>query len=428
MNTLNIKFLFQVLLILIIIFLTSVATWQASMTGISLIGIYLLIGYRKDRLLQAVFVFLLIYPYFVLDYFLYDTKFAAYRAFFSEAYVVAFLNLTTYFFLGIFIGNMIRYKKSKNFKYKLTKGNEVSWILLFCITTFILIFGVSGESIISQGAYSRDHLSTLGGLKIYEYFLIFYFPLLLSATTNFLKKVSIALGILFCVKGLLIGGRIETLQFILLMGIFYRDKINKIGIVKFSIIGIGGFLIFSVYSSIRSNPLLLFTENWSDLFSIANTGVRKSVKVSHHGDVAYASMRMIGLIDIGIWDISYRIKSFFLFFSRIIIPIKFISSGAADPSTDLRDLYPTGGGGTIFTYFYVWFGTLGSIFSGILVGSIFNKFKNGISSEYFYVYASFIIITMPRWIAYTPIVIFKLALYSVIVYFIFIKFLPKLLK
>jgi hypothetical protein len=423
----NLKLLFYLFLFVIVLLLLFISVWQSLILSIVLIGSYLIFEYRDSRVLQVVLVFLLIYPLFTLDYFLYDIKFAAYRHFFSDEYIIDFLELTILFFLGILLSSF-SFNNGLKVESKLSVGSNFSWILLFIFSTFILIFGVSGDSIISRGTYSREHLSTLGGLKIYEYFLIFYFPLLLSARTKILNIITIILGGLFCIKGLLIGGRIETLQYLLLIGVFYRKRFDKIKTVKFLLLSFFSFFMFSIYSSVRNNPLLLFSDQWTELFTLSNTTVRESVKVSHHGDVAYASMRMIGLVEIGIWDLSYRIKSLFLFFLRIIVPIKFINSGAADPSTDLRDIYPAGGGGTIFTYFYIWFGLLGSLLSGLLVGSIFNKFKNGVKNEYLQIYISFVIITMPRWIAYTPIVIFKFALYAVFIYYIFIKLLPKLLK
>ena len=82
--------------------------------------------------------------------------------------------------------------------------------------------------------------------------------------------------------------------------------------------------------------------------------------------------------------------------------------------------YPCGGGGLISAFFYVFLGHIGVIFIGYVIAKILSigvRSKNTFKNLFFILAYT----TMPRWFAYYPITLFKLALLGSIITYVLIK-------
>ena len=91
----------------------------------------------------------------------------------------------------------------------------------------ITIFGRSGNNIFDSGGYGSigANVQNAGGLAIFEYFLVL-FPIAYIYSGQNKKKLRLLLimAVIYSLKGLLLGGRIEALQMLLMIFILYIDN------------------------------------------------------------------------------------------------------------------------------------------------------------------------------------------------------------
>ncbi|MBW8327115.1 MAG: hypothetical protein K0M50_20290 [Prolixibacteraceae bacterium] len=139
--------------------------------------------------------------------------------------------------------------------------------------------------------------------------------------------------------------------------------------------------------------------------------------MTNQGDVAHASARMIGLIDIGILDFENRISSLFYYIISIFTK-GYTFSDLGSLALYKKEIYQSGGGGLMPVYFFVWLSYWGVILAGYIVSKIVNIFITS-NNSYLLLYAALVISTYPRWLAYDPITMFKLCGYIFPIYFIF---------
>ena len=135
-------------------------------------------------------------------------------------------------------------------------------------------------------------------------------------------------------------------------------------------------------------------------------------------DVFYASVRFIGLLDFGILKESDRLKVFFYNILAIVVPFKYLPE-----STNLAryetHYYNAGGGGLISAYWYFFLGLPGLTFIGWYICFVIKK-TISTTNMYYLIYALIFFSSYPRWLAYNPIIIFKLCIYGAL-YFLLMK-------
>ena len=130
---------------------------------------------------------------------------------------------------------------------------------------------------------------------------------------------------------------------------------------------------------------------------------------------------MFGLIENGYLPFPTRLFSFLLnIFSSILPP--FLLPDFSNLSIYKQDIYNSGGGGLISTYFFVWFGYIGPVIASLILSYFIKKFYTT-GNRYILIYSICIFITFPRWFAYNPIHLFKFCIYAVILYWIVNKFI-----
>lgn len=370
---------------------------------------------RNSTPLQIIFVFMLTYLLNLIPYFYLGINIAYFTAYQQRDIfqIVLILQVIFLIFIYMFINKDINKEKETLSNKLYVKNNIVLFFISIFAMVFIFMFGKKGENIFESSGYQKDTLESGSGLAINEYFLIFVLMSYLFSGNNEKRKALILIiSIVYAIKNILYGGRIETLQLLILLLILFFDKyVNKFFLL---IAIISGYFFLNLIANFRNS---LSTQQ---LFNFLKVGKDGSYYFqSNQGDVFYTSSVYIGLIKDKVFDMDFRIQSFFSFIQRIFMPSQY-SGVEANLSNYSKMFTDSGGGGLISTYFYVWLSYFGIFFIGVLIAYIVNrlyKTKNQLALTYF----CMVLATTPRWFAYDPITMFKLSFYSIVVHILFSK-------
>jgi hypothetical protein len=303
--------------------------------------------------------------------------------------------------------------------YLLIRESKIVFLFLFLILNAITWFAFGGEDIIDSGGYNsvmQEDTEKKVGIDMKEYFILFYLLGYVFSENQLLRYLLFMMGGIFSLKCLLLGGRIELLQLILMNFILLGEK--KVSYKQLIILFILAGYFMLVFGRFRGDPLYYLNDPIM-AFNVFNRGGESSdIIVSNQGDVFYATNRMIGLVDDGIWGLPIRFNSFLANISRIILP-KFMLPEYVELSIYMKNSYPTGGGGLIIGYLYVWFGFFGGIVFGWVHGVLINNYLSKTVNNFKNIYLIMVFSTYPRWFAYFPTNLFKMCLFPVLFYFIF---------
>jgi len=362
----------------------------------------------KIKAVAVLFIFIITYLIFTIPYFFFDIKISAYHQFQNIDAFSDTLRVFSIFIFTIFI--FLRPKLSKNNSSAISdKIKKEDSILLFIISIFviffIILFGTTGQTIF-QNAYGSLKVSYFFNLAIFEYAYIFFIMAYKYSGKSEIRRVIIfIMAALFIIKDFLIGGRIESLQMIILLFIlFWEKKINYKTLILFIIIG---FYLLTAFGNIRGDIKNFDNINMSILNPFGG--------ITNQGEVFYSSAAFIGLKNYGLLNTN---KSFEYFVLSLILPSRYLPIKISDLPWYVSSFTPIGGGGGIFAYFYVWFGIYGVVGIAIFLSFLINlAYKS--SNEYLILYSVMVLSTYPRWFAYSPITLFKLCLYILPVYFIY---------
>lgn len=386
---------------------------------ISLVGFFItasfIFKFSKSIPLLIIFLFFLTYNIDSIKFFYTNIDLTAFPDFQQKDIVNKALVLN-----GLFVFSLGNYIPSKITENKVSVldssiSNRFFFWLTFSVCVLILLFAIKGDSIFSGGLYGDAEKSPLN-----EYFILLYLLLFLVTPQRFLyKSILYSLGLLYCIKNLLFGGRIEVLQLFLLVFYLLFVLERKVKISAFYFFVLGGFYFNFVMEAIRSNPISFISGNYLDFLNPTNlvfTDNGLTYLASNQGDVLQSSGRILGLIQEGFLTYWQRILSFLSFIVSFFIPSKFLPD-YANLASYKQDLFRSGGGGLIAVYFYAWLGIIGPVISGGFIGYFIRSLYAN-KSIYYKLYGLCLLITFPRWYAYNPIGLIKFCLYSVILFFV----------
>lgn len=425
-NTRPLEFLFLMILIFFHFSINKIEpensyAWMASIIAWGY-GIY---NVRKSLPLTAFYLF--IFSYISMPYYHYFSlkQISFYTDFQSEVIInqVAFLNTMFLSVLGYFIAG-VNDSDLDNPREWCRSNKYIFYIsLLPCL--FSLLFGLSGESIISAGYGSG--LSSKSAL--HEYFIVFSLFGLLFMNSKSRLQLTIwgFLVIAFSLKTLIYGGRIEVIQLMLLWAFAGLDYLKAYSKSKLLFLGSVFLLVMFTMGIVRGNlpSLIVAQEPMQAFFEIILKPDTNPYVLSTSADVYYASMRLIGMLQDGYLELDFRLMSFISFIFNL--PLTFSSlKDAANLASLYASNYSVGGGGLISTYFFIWMGYLGVAVGAAFLGFTIRQFYQS-KNMFWRSYGIMVLVTFPRWWAYTPINLTKLCIVSVILY-VFYLALASLLK
>jgi hypothetical protein len=298
------------------------------------------------------------------------------------------------------------------------KDNYIIFYINVSLCLFIAFFSKSGESLLSSGGYGQTEISNLGGFAIGEYFLIFFFlAFKFSGNHKSKKYILIILASMYIIESLAFGLRNEFIQLsILLFILYYNEKGKSYSYFAFILLGLYFSSIFAVF---RSNPIAFLQSSIIENLSLSIVIDNENDNyISHQGDVIHSSSRIINFRDKGITSSGTIYSSAAYFVLSAVIPQKYLPE-QTNIAAYKKDEYPAGGGGSLFAYFYFWFWYPGVIIIAIYIGFLISNYSKYLNSI-FGAYIILVFSTFPRWFSYSPINLFKMCLYSLIIYFIFL--------
>lgn len=386
------------------------------------------IKFRNNLPILIMYIFLSLYTLESTKFFFSDILLSGHRSFQTKDIVnkVLIINNLFLFALGVSIPSGLH-----NFKFDLKRyGFESRYLFVLLLIAGLLMiqFGIKGESLLEGSGYGRGHSQKS---TMHEYFILIYLLLLLVyPPKSILAKICVnALFLIYSFKTLIFGGRVEVMEIVLLFLYFFwlfKRKINRALFFSTALIVL---YLNAFYSAIRANPLILLTSQASEVFNPVNLFFAKSDRpylTSNEGDVLQASTRMLGLIQEGYLNSSNRIGAFFSYLFSWIVPTSLMPE-YANLASYKQSLFSSGGGGLIGVYFFVWLGYAGPLLVGVFIGFIIKKLYVS-KDTFFKVYGTSVLITFPRWYAYSPIFLIKFCFYSIILYFIIRLFFNVFLK
>lgn len=310
-------------------------------------------------------------------------------------------------FISIFVFAM---EKHNDTSLHLKPRDNIFLFVAFIATCYIaLMFDVNRADLSGQ-TYTVRVGSLFEYCKIFLLFAYFYSGEKLSR-----KIITVATAIVIILTDLKYGGRISTLQIILmlLITIFY-DKLT----VKRVLVGCAvGIVLINVASVYRNSYAL---ENFDlSLF------IRQLIDDRFVNDTAtfayYSSATHIAASNIATSNI--RLKSLFDFIVSVFVGNS--TNGTGDVSIIAKKyFYYVPGGGYIFSHYYFWLGKGGVILGGIILVSMLNGLINkikllqigGNDNSLPKLILATIVITVPRWYVYSPNQLFRPILLVCVIY------------
>ena len=374
--------------------------------------IFFFIRNKGPVLLFSLFSFISITPFLLESA---EIKTTFYNQYYSSSYYddvfFSYLLFLIIFLVGI---NGLNINSSTIInKYK---KRDIYFKLCVFIQIFILLFGKTGDTILSTGYgnVNSNVFSSFLGFSINEYYLIF---LVITLFIYKPKKYIHMLNILFVVKNILYGGRVEALQIIFAYSIFLNINFKS---VKNLLIGFVLVVAFQVIGSIRHLGLSpeVISNALSDL-SVFKLAFLQGA-TSTFAEVIYSSSVMQGIVNDNLISLSLRLEMVTQHFFSYVFPYSFLNEKANISLFSQSISMGAGGGGLPSAYFYFIGGLPFVIIGSLIYMNIFRKMHK--SQNYiFNALGILMLITIPRWLLYNHITFIKSSFYLLIILYFFYK-------
>jgi len=372
-------------------------------------------------IILLIFISLYISPFF--SHFFQGYEVSVWKSFNNSYYLNQVLSIFSIFICSIFVFT----KKCTHYtpiikRLNITPSNSIFYASII-IGFFLAHFGLKGESLLSGLNYA---LIDKQRSPLFEYTLIFFLTAFIHSKRNKTQYLFLfALSLFVILKDFLYGGRVTSLMLILLIYLInYEYRIKTKYLFVFMILAL---FLLSLISFIRSAPLIFLEGKYDfNLFYEYYFSVNQNTTLnSNEGDVAHSSARILGMIETNIITTMDRFKSFLYFAISVFTPGISISE-LSNLAAYKKDMYQ-GGGGLLFPIsFYTWMSYPGVILSGFFVSRMIKSFIET-KRNALIVYLLLFFSTFPRWFSYSPIIVFKLCFYGLLVY-VFFNSLKKMKK
>ena len=274
--------------------------------------------------------------------------------------------------------------------------NDIIAIGALLVSILIFIFGFGRSSVEGE----RGEVSAL-----YEYaVMIFLLGFMYSGKNKLLKLALLLMVVLYCVQDLIYGGRITSLQMII-MGylVFFHDK--KINLVKIAPLALLGLLVFSAVGEMRGN----FSFSLKSIVTAFKSLFGGSFSLDTAYSAFYASQIFVKVSFIEPWSV--RLANFGEFLLAIL--------GGGGPNSNLsaytKEFAWHGGGGLTPFYLYYYLGVAGILATALYLVFLLRKFNWG-NSQFSKAFMIYIAYTVPRWYLYSTASITRGLLFFILAY------------
>lgn len=361
----------------------------------------------KNNIFVIIQLFMLWFFLSSVFYFVFNDMISTYQPIDDDNYnnMLAVLKIQSVFIVSFLTFAPIK-KEFVFSKEKIIYKNNVAWFVSFLMMICGLLL-VDWNGIVEYfGAiYSVETESSI----MFDYFMVFVVINSFFCDKKWKKIFDITMSIFISVLCILLGKRLTAITNILLIYILFFDgKLKKRTIIIGFMIGT---IFFNAIQFIRVG-------NVPSVFNcLTGINIVDGIYRSNPGDVWYASEVIYKLIDNGVFDWTFRIKSFFGTFMNSFLPTSLTPKEAlVNIYITENELFPyTANGGFIGVSTYLWLGYPGVVLFSYIIGKIIKR--GFINTRIFTTaYAILVLATFPRWYTYNPRILFKFLFVLFVVY------------
>lgn len=387
------------LLVLGVFFLVGLASSEelggALVVFALLSNIQQIIRFRHHDYIVAFLIFGLLYWFFMIPYYFYNIPYHYLQTYQTPELTNNIIILQLLLLRVMFFG--IDTKKLHVPRTVITpRRNSVIFVgAIILLFIFIGIIIRTTPIAILSGEYGIETQSS----SLLEYALIPLIGAYLYADTKGKRFILLLIAVAFLLLPLLYGKRLAFLMVALLIfNLFFSGKFKLKSIIV---------AVLSLYVLLRFFALLRVgmeeEVDWSFLiFGVSESGVMSN----NHGGVMVSSVTYLSLIEEGIYDWGFRLKSLLGTIIGTFIPS---SMNFEEAYVNLYTLkYAAnipGNGGFTAIYLYLWGGVLAIVLGGLL----FNRLlRNPRHSRLIAIYFIFMMATFPRWYSYNMFILLKM--------------------
>lgn len=357
---------------------------------ILLIDLYLLYKNRHNNLLLVINLIIFFFNYSICagEYILQNSELG--DDLYSTSYGNLYIDGVFLLFIFEFIRLIFFRHKIKNIEIK-TQSSPILFYLIYSFLIYIAIFEVNRE-------YSLAYEVKI--TPLYEYStLLFILLLYYCGKSNFRNIIAHLLAVIFIIQDMYYGGRVTSLQLILLFLIMKHKHLMKFEYI----------IIFFPIATLLFTVIGVYRSNYTFDISLISTTIEEIKSTGFVQDTAIcAYLASITHINAHIHtDCFTEFTSFIAFISTIFFGSKASFLFGFDPelpdvTTISQHFHWNVGGGLIFTWYYFWFGLSGVIiFTTLMFYTIKKIFYS--HKDIFILIAIAITLTLPRWYLYSPL-------------------------
>ena len=221
------------------------------------------------------------------------------------------------------------------------------------------------------------------------------------ASTILKKRILLCVIVVYLLLPFMYDRRLQFLLYCLIIYALYFDGrfSNKTFFLSLTL----SFILVRWYASIRMGTGLTIA---SSILSVDENGVMGN----NQGGVILASTVYIQLIEDGIFDLCFGVKSAIGVLVSFVLPYKFNLPETYVNFSALNYRPLPGNGGFPGVYFYIWGGFLGCVMGGFL----FRFLVFGKRSRLGLIFSLLMFVTYPKWHSYSLLITVKLGVWLMI--------------
>jgi len=282
-------------------------------------------------------------------------------------------------------------------RYRLEcRNDDVIYTVLILILILMIPVAMLLTPPPSSTTYSVDTKSSIW----FEYVIIFIIVAYLYAGSKIKKSILFFIITVYMFIPLMYGKRGTFLMISLLLFNLYVSGKFKFKYIFVVIILV--FLFFRIYAAVRVNADISLLS----VFLGVNIDEFGNPYLSNNqGGVIVCSVTYFGLIEEGVYDLVFRLKSFLGTVFSVFLPSKLNLEETFINTVTLKHANIPGNGGLPGIYLYMWGGL-----TGVILGSFVFRYliNNKANSRLIFIYLIFMFSTYPRWYAYNMFILIKM--------------------
>jgi len=272
---------------------------------------------------------------------------------------------------------------------------------VFYMNISILIIMLPASIALNPPLFGEVYTGAVTSSVWIEYCIIFMIISHCYASTILKKRILLCVIVVYLLLPFMYDRRLQFLLYCLIIYALYFDGrfSNKTFFLSLTL----SFILVRWYASIRMGTGLTIA---SSILSVDENGVMGN----NQGGVILASTVYIQLIEDGIFDLCFGVKSAIGVLVSFVLPYKFNLPETYVNFSALNYRPLPGNGGFPGVYFYIWGGFLGCVMGGFL----FRFLVFGKRSRLGLIFSLLMFVTYPKWHSYSLLITVKLGVWLMI--------------